>query len=381
MAVSGAPVRPAAVERGVELRRVPNGGLQPELVLDARGVLHMLYFAGDARSGDLFYVRSRDLGATFTSAVRVNSQAGSAIAAGTIRGGQLALGRDGRAHVVWNGSPTAIPQGPNHRETGRPGMPLLYSRSTPAGTSFEPQRNLMRRTWALDGGASLAVEASGSVFVAWHAQSNDDATGSEGTRRLWIARSADAGQRFEEERAAWDRATGACACCGVRAFSASAGTLFVMYRSAAEMVNRDVHVLRSADKGRSFSGASVDSWTIESCPMTSMSLAESGGRVFGAWETAGNVYFRAVDGAAPDTRIGPSAAPSAVRKHPRLAAASGEVLLVWSEGTAWARGGSVGWQRFDAAGRPLGEPQWRAGVPAWSFAAAVADPARFTIFY
>jgi hypothetical protein len=38
--------------------------------------------------------------------LRVNSQQGSAIAAGAIRGAHLAVGRNGRVHVAWNGSST-----------------------------------------------------------------------------------------------------------------------------------------------------------------------------------------------------------------------------------------------------------------------------------
>jgi hypothetical protein len=34
----------------------------------------------------------------------VNGQEGSAIATGTIRGGHIALGKNGRVHVGWNGS-------------------------------------------------------------------------------------------------------------------------------------------------------------------------------------------------------------------------------------------------------------------------------------
>ena len=88
-------------------RRVPHAGIQPEAVVDNAGTLHLIYFSGEPAGGDLYYVRSRDLGATFSTPVRINSQAGSAIATGTIRGGQLALGRTGRVHVVWNGSDAA----------------------------------------------------------------------------------------------------------------------------------------------------------------------------------------------------------------------------------------------------------------------------------
>src|SRR5437016_3895071 len=97
------PVAHAAPAR-VEVVATPDGGIQPQAVVGAKGALHLIYFKGDPAAGDLFYVR-RDPGSSgFSAPVRVNSQPGSAIAIGTIRGGQLALGRSGRVHVVWNGS-------------------------------------------------------------------------------------------------------------------------------------------------------------------------------------------------------------------------------------------------------------------------------------
>ena len=81
----------------VALVRVPQGGIQPDATLDSHGTLHLLYFAGEPRGGNLFYVRSTNYGQTFSTPIRVNSQEGSAIATGTIRGGQLAVG----VHRSW----------------------------------------------------------------------------------------------------------------------------------------------------------------------------------------------------------------------------------------------------------------------------------------
>jgi len=112
----------------VTLVRVPGNGIQPEAVVDGRGVLHVLYFAGEARGGNLFYIRSSDFGVTFSPPIRVNNQAGSAIATGTIRGGQLAV-RAGRIHVAWNGSDSAMPRGLVNPASGQPSAPFLYARS------------------------------------------------------------------------------------------------------------------------------------------------------------------------------------------------------------------------------------------------------------
>ena len=79
----------------VRLLRTPQAGLQPQAGIDDRGILHLVYFSGEAHQGDSFYASSPDGGATFAPAVRVNSQPESAIAAGTIRGAQLAIGKAG----------------------------------------------------------------------------------------------------------------------------------------------------------------------------------------------------------------------------------------------------------------------------------------------
>ena len=157
---------------GIRRISVPDDGIQPQVVVDDKGTIHLAYYKGDVAHGDLFYVKSHDQGASFSAPVPVNSQSGSAAAAGVIRGAQIAVGADGRVHVAWNGSGVAKPKGPLN--PGQPsnsphnGTPMLYARSNTEGTAFERQRNLMRKTFALDGGGSVAVDRAGHVFVTWH---------------------------------------------------------------------------------------------------------------------------------------------------------------------------------------------------------------------
>src|SRR5262245_13016041 len=111
-----------AQENKVSPLKTPNAGIQPQALLDSHGNLHLLYFQGEAPNGNLFYVR-RDAGkSAFSKPIRVNSQENSAVAIGTIRGGHIAIGKNGRVHVAWNGSGKAEPRIPNA------GMPMLYAR-------------------------------------------------------------------------------------------------------------------------------------------------------------------------------------------------------------------------------------------------------------
>jgi len=365
----------SAAADAVRLVRVPHDGIQPEAMLDAQGTLHVLYFTGPPISGNLFYVRSTDGGATFSTPVRVNSQDGSAVASGTIRGGQLALGRGGRVHVVWNGSDAALPKAPATPSSGRPGFPLLYSRSNPQGTAFEPQRGLIHHSYDLDGGGSIAATPDGRVYAAWHASPLDGPPGEE-HRRVWIARSHDDGASFADDETAWKEPTGTCGCCGMRMLASPPHALVMLYRSASTPTDRDVFVLASTDGGDSFRGSRVQAWHIGSCPMTSMALASAGDRLYGAWETAGQVSFGAIDvDAARISQRVDAPGTDRTRKHPRLAVnARGETLLVWTEGTAWARGGSLAWQVFDASSRPTIEKGSLPGIAVWSFAATVSRP-------
>ena len=373
---------------GVQIRRLPEGAIQPQLLLDDRGTLHLIYYTGDAHKGDLTYVRSNDFGKSFSNALRVNSQAGSAVAAGTIRGAQLAAGNRGAVHVAWNGSMEARPEGPLNPDSGRRGMPMLYARMNESRSAFEPQRNLMLHSFGLDGGGSIAADPAGTVYVAWHGIGESEATGTgkegEARRRVWIAKSADNGRSFANEEAAWPQETGACGCCGMKIFADRRNNVYVLYRSATESVHRDIYLLTSQASGRSFEGRLLHRWDVNACPMSSMDFAENGSMVVGAWETGGQVFWARVDrGAQGVLQPVPAPGEGKGRKHPRLAVnRKGEVLLVWTEGTGWQKGGSLAYQRFEQTGQTLGEKGTAAGVPTWSFGAAVAgEDDGFVVFY
>ncbi len=356
-----APVFALAVpsQRDVLLLKTPEGGLQPQAVVDASGVLHLVYLYGNPAAADIGYVRREPGEIQFSNPIRVNDRPGSAIALGTVRGARIAIGKAGHVHVAWNGS------GKSAR--------MFYARIDERRRRFEPQRDVMPSITGLDGGGTVAADSAGNVYVACHAQGQRDGRPiqGEGNRRVWLARSSDDGKTFAREAAVSPEETGACGCCGMGALADSTGNLYLLYRSARAVVHRDMYLLVSRDKGATFHATDLQPWEIGACPMSTVSLAEAGKHVFFSWETDKQVYFSKYDGK-------PVAAPGAGRnrKHPAIAASrNGNILLSWTEDTGWNRGGSLKWQVFDSDQRPdapLGEAQV---VPAWGLgtAAAVRD--------
>jgi hypothetical protein len=264
----------------VTIVRLPAGGLQPQVAVDAKGTAHVVYFVGEPANGDLVYVTLT--GGTFSKPVRVNSEPGSAIATGTVRGAQIAVGRHGRIHVAWNGSGRATPKAPGSS------TPMLYARLDSSRVAFEPQRNIVQAAIGLDGGGAIAADDRGRVFVAWHA--GGPTSKGEGDRRVWLAGSTNDGLTFSREVPVSDPSTGACGCCGMDGLIDRTGSLFLLYRTARDVVHRDTYLLSSTD-GLRFSSTKLQEWNIAACPMSTFSLAETSDSVIAAWETDGEVQL------------------------------------------------------------------------------------------
>lgn len=368
----------AADDARVTLLRTPDGGIQPQCAVDARGTVHLIYYKGEAGGGDVFYVKRPAGTEGFSKPTQVNSRPGSAIAAGSIRGAQLALGKNGRVHVVWNGGKGAAKVMVGAKEV----TPLLYTRLNDAGTAFEPERNIITYAAGLDGGSTVAADATGNVYVAWHGSAPDNED-KEAGRAVFVTRSTDDGKTFQREKPAVSNKLGACACCGMRALADSRGAVYILFRAATDMLGRGETLLVSRKPGAEFEVAYSHPWKATTCPMSSATLVEGQSGVLAAWETGDNVFFANVDPATAQVSRPVSPMTGLKRKHPvAVANAKGETLFVWTEGTGWAKGGSVAWQLFDPTGNPLGQKGRASGVPVWGLCTAYAKPdGGFVIFY
>lgn len=361
----------------VHLEHVPDGGLQPQVLVDSAGTVHLVYLKGDPKACDVMYCKRVAGQSEFGSPTRVNSKPGSAIAVGTVRGAQFALGRNGQIHVVWNGSEKA-----GSKPSGS--APMLYSRLNEARDAFEPQRDLMTFTTHLDGGGSVAADDQGRVYVVWHGHRTTGPQ-EEIDRGVFVAFSQDDGKTFTPERQVNPADTGVCGCCGLKAFGDNQGQLAILYRSANPAGNRDTVLLLSTNYGSSFLASVVGQWHVSTCPMSTQELGEGRAGLFGLWEKQGQIYYETLSPgsiAAPHPKA--AEGQTGNRKHPAFARGrkTGDPLLIaWTEGTGWEKGGALAWELVDSNGAALGSGRAK-GVPVWSYAAAVAEPdGSFTLLY
>jgi hypothetical protein len=238
-----------------------------------------VYLKGDPQGCDVRYARKVKGSRGWSAPVSVNSEPKSAVAMGTIRGAQIALGRRGTLHVVWNGS----------MKSGQHGASLFYTRLEPDQPKFAPQRNVIGDTAALDGGASVAANERGDVFVFWHGKPKD--AGSDETARVvFVAKSTDNGAIFGSPIVTNAESPGVCACCSVKALATADGDLLTLYRAARTTSQRDMTMLISHDGGATFHTHALDPWSTASCPMSSSTLVPTAGGTRAAWETKGKIF-------------------------------------------------------------------------------------------
>jgi hypothetical protein len=386
------PAEEPAQVRSVSTLHLPDHPLQPRVALQDH-TIHLVYLTGDPRHCDVQYRRWSPTDKAFSDPVRVNSQSGSAVAVGTVRGCELAGEPSGRIHVVWNGSEQAQPrqQGSMKEE----GSPVCYTHSDD-GKTFTPQQSVLTSSWYLDGGASIAVlggsavpaekggpavpaGSSPRIAIVWHAADASKPPG-EQNRGIFIAWSDDRGQTFKPEVRQPDATDGACGCCGLHAFADATGHLGILYRRAFNGSERDETLL--LEREGKWSRTRLDPWPTGTCPMTTSDAFVVKDGVLLAWETQGQVWVGKWNGELVQTMTAAPGKPDK-RKHPRVTALpTGEILLAWTEGTAWEKGGSVAWQQFDATLKPVeGASGHAEGLPTWGTAAVMPTGNHFTLLY
>jgi hypothetical protein len=232
----------------VKTVRVPEGGEVPEIVLDAKGILHLTY--GRKAPGNAYYVQSCDGGKTLTPPVRLNHLPDT-VTTGRERGPKLALGKDGVVHTVWLGY---------YKQGGG----VWYTRSTDGGKTFERERNLLDAKTGCDN-ATVAADADGNVFVLWTDGRLGPDPNSPVASPIFMARSSDNGATFSKnEPVNHDYPGRACGCCRLEARVGDDGNLYIAFRGGFHSI-RDPYLLKGSKTENRFKAArvSVDNWNFD----------------------------------------------------------------------------------------------------------------------
>lgn len=363
----------------VGMMRIPHSGIQPQVQVDGSGKLHLVYYAGEAAAGDLFYVALDRENGSWSDPVRVNSTPQSAVAGGTIRGAHMSLGKNDRVHVSWFGSARVAPKTP---EGQHPQAPLMVTRMNDSRDGFEPERNVMTWTKDLDGGGSIAADKEGNVYVAWHGRGHSRLKGEMG-RGIFLATSRDKGKTFEREIQVREAPPGSCACCGMRVAIHPDGQLHIVYRGLQNEV-RPMVDLWSADGGNTFEKVIFNPWRIKACPMSSVNLLPIGNELLIATEQEQSIKLNIRSQNDLSMRQFPEHPTLWNGKHPSAAAdPDGNLLLTWSEGAGWAQGGTLRWVILDKTGTEIAQNpnEDQPAIPVWSFPKALYFNQGFRIIF
>lgn len=334
-----------AAER-VHVAQTPGDGSVPDAEIDDKGTVHVAYVAGQ----DAFYAKSIDGGKTFGAPLRINSEPGSVHPANMFRGPDIALGKNGRLHVVWYVNAY-------QRKLPKDQWGVFYSHLDPGQDAFGPARNLNRTP---SDNYSIAADRNGEVAVVWMAS------------KLFVTESRDNGQTFADAEAV--PVADPCECCASRAFLSSDGALYIDYREKANNL-RDMHLLARAKGNGGFSKQKISStpWQVNACPMAGTFLAATGNGLIMAWETKGQIFYSRFDPA--KGLVQPREIKAAAKgKWPiALAAPDGTVLVSWKSGS------NLGWQQFDAADKPIGVSETQASRNPHRHAGVVTKDGNFLL--
>lgn len=332
---------------GVELlvQPTPDGGLQPRMIVDEAGDVHLLYFKKrlnqpQAREGNLFYRQYDAESSGWSNPVKVSSSAFNLQTFSIARAG-MAIDGTGRIHVIWY-----LPKEAQY----------VYARSDTARTAFESQQSMVSQyAEGIDAGADIAARGD-QVAIVWGAGDLSQ----ESARTVFGRVSADNGVSFGPEIMLGDTGLGACACCSLATDFSGSGDLRVAYRSAIEGVGRHMQLLtlqlaQGAVAQASYAAVhELQQWELSSCPLSTNDIAaDSQGEQWLVFETAARIVQMNLDRDSQPSLVAEPATATR-QKNPAIALnASGQRLVAWGEAISHSRGGKLNIRLFESDGSSI----------------------------
>ena len=365
----------SAVVAEIRIEETPDGGVQPRLNVDDSGNVHLLYFkkrlsAPSAREGNLYYRQYLPEQNRFGLPVKVSSNAFN-IRTFAIARASIAVGGDGRVHVVWY-----LPRDNQY----------FYTRSNIERSQFEAQQPIVDVFGeGLDAGADIAALGS-QVAIVWGA----GALSREYERTVYGRISKDSGATFGDELQMGSKELGACACCSLATNFGDENQLAIAYRSAIDGVGRHMQTLtlqfvdKAIQQVQYAELSDLQEWELSACPLSTNDItADAKANQWLVFETKGRINQLQL-GTGIDAM--PVAEPfiKTRQKNPAVAINNeGDRLIVWGEAISQTRGGRLNMHLFadDGSDKNAGFTE-EVSIPKFSFpAAAVLPNGDFLVLY
>lgn len=351
----------------ISVQLVPDNGLQPRLITEANGSVHLLYFKKrldrpDAREGNLYYRQWNQEAGAFGGPIKVSSEA-FPLQTVSISRASMAIDGSGRVHIVW--------YRPKDNQ-------YFYSRSDEQRTKFSQQLEVTHEfSEGLDAGADIAAKGD-KVVIVWGAGD----LSREYERTVFARLSEDGGASFGEELQLGNPDLGACGCCSLAANFSDEDSLVVAYRSALGGVGRHMQLLKVEGLSGGISGAfyeetaELQKWEASYCPLSTNDITlNKKGQAWLVFETESRIVQKLLLKDSLPELVGEPFKETR-QKNPAMAINdSGDRLIVWAEAISHTKGGRLNMRLYDANGEEQSKALEREiNLRDFSFPAAAALP-------
>jgi len=216
----------------------------PDIAVDASGHIHAVWYDDIAGNQEIFYAKSIDNGATWTSGKRLSWNAGGSEAPG------IEVDGSDNLHVIWRDDT------PGNEE-------IFYAKSTDNGASWIAARRL---TWTSGGSWSpdIFVDSSDNLNVVWYDNTS-------GNGEIYHKKSQDGGATWTaNKRLTWNSANSYDPVIAVN----SAGNIFVVFCDDTLGVS-EIYYKNSTDGGVAWKAIKRLTWTLGASEVPSIGVDSS----------------------------------------------------------------------------------------------------------
>src|SRR2546422_976056 len=280
----------------------PGTSYLSQIAVDSTGSINIVWLDNTPGNYDIFFSRSSDGGATFSTPENLSNDPGDS------ENPQIVVDSTGNINVVW--------------QDNTPGnWQILFTRSSDGGATFSTPKNISNDPRGA-GNPYMAVDSGGNINVAWVSSPTVL------PNIISFSRSSDGGATFSTPIALSTRPSG-----GPQVAVDSAGNINVAWRDGYN--NFDVAFSRSSDGGATFTTPQVISYVMEADPELYMAL-DSHGNIYVVWDTQpyGNIYLsHSSDGGATFTytTITNNTGPVGPRDAQIAIDSSGNINVIWPD--------------------------------------------------